>query len=223
MFAAATLIECSRPGFAPLGTSLVVGGDGTVSGDIGAGCYEAEIVESCLRTIGDGVVREVVVTGSDDAIEGGTGCRAKLRVAVWVPRSSFGPAGRFLRSARATIRAGRCAGVRVRSRRLAAVHLVPAQRPRPRHPVVRDAGAVRCSTWSARRRLLQRDVRCGGDLSPERRRDARRVISGVDARSRRGLTAAAVPIRRHRNRVEPGDVRRDAVPRERRRAAKLVR
>jgi xanthine dehydrogenase accessory factor len=89
-YALATLIEVRNAAPAPLGASLAVTVDGKLSGDIGAGCYEGEIVEAAMATAGDGKQRvlEIDLT-DDDLISGGNGCGGFLVVVTWRPFASF--------------------------------------------------------------------------------------------------------------------------------------
>jgi xanthine dehydrogenase accessory factor len=70
--------------------------DGRISGDIGAGCYESDIVEAARATVLDARPRWLQIDLSgDDPLEGGTGCGGKLDVVTWSPGAEFdGFAGR---------------------------------------------------------------------------------------------------------------------------------
>jgi xanthine/CO dehydrogenase XdhC/CoxF family maturation factor len=57
VFSLATLISLREAATAPVGTTIAVEAGGSVVGNIGAGCYEAEIVEACLKTARDGRAR----------------------------------------------------------------------------------------------------------------------------------------------------------------------
>jgi xanthine dehydrogenase accessory factor len=89
-FALATLIDVRNAAPAPLGASMAVTVDGKLSGDIGAGCYEGEIVEAAMATAADGAQRvlEIDLT-SDDVITGGNGCGGFLVVVTWRPPATF--------------------------------------------------------------------------------------------------------------------------------------
>lgn len=90
--ALATLVETRNSSPAPLGTSVAVDGSGRISGNIGAGCYEGEIVEACLETLVDGEVRMLAINlESTDEITGSAGCGGQLRIAVWRPSGAFAP------------------------------------------------------------------------------------------------------------------------------------
>ena len=71
-YAIATLIDVRNAAPAPRGSSMAVTAGGTIAGDIGAGCYEGEIVEAAIATARDGRARvlELDLT-SDDIISGG--------------------------------------------------------------------------------------------------------------------------------------------------------
>jgi xanthine dehydrogenase accessory factor len=89
-FALATLVDVRNAAPAPLGASMAVTIDGTIAGDIGAGCYEGEIVEATIQTTHDGTARllEIDLT-SDDLISGGSGCGGFLEVVTWRPGPEF--------------------------------------------------------------------------------------------------------------------------------------
>ncbi len=89
-FALATLIELREAKTAPLGTSIAVDAKGNIAGNIGAGCYESEIIEAAVQTLRDGVVRHLDVNlDSDDELTGGTACGAQMRLAIWRPQPDF--------------------------------------------------------------------------------------------------------------------------------------
>lgn len=89
-FALATLAELRAAKPAPLGTSIAVDAKGNIAGNIGAGCYESEIIETAMQTLRDGVVRRLDVNlDSDDELTGGTGCGAQMRLVVWRPQPAF--------------------------------------------------------------------------------------------------------------------------------------
>ncbi|MHB8148199.1 MAG: XdhC family protein, partial [Vulcanimicrobiaceae bacterium] len=89
-FAFATLVGVRNAAPAPLGASMAATVDGTIAGDIGAGCYEGEIVEAAMETARDGTTRILTIdlTG-DDLISGGTGCGGLLEVVTWRPPDGF--------------------------------------------------------------------------------------------------------------------------------------
>jgi xanthine dehydrogenase accessory factor len=88
--ALATLVELRDAKTAPIGTTVAVAGDGRIVGNIGAGCYEAEIIESAQRTLADGVLRPLDISlDSDDELRGGTGCGATMCLLIWRPGRAF--------------------------------------------------------------------------------------------------------------------------------------
>ncbi|HTV91483.1 MAG TPA: XdhC family protein [Verrucomicrobiae bacterium] len=88
--ALATLTELRAAKTAPLGTTIAVTGDGRIVGNIGAGCYESEIIESAQRTLADGVMRPLDVNlDNDDELAGGTACGAVMRLLIWRPDRAF--------------------------------------------------------------------------------------------------------------------------------------
>jgi xanthine dehydrogenase accessory factor len=89
-FAVATLAELRAARTAPLGTSIAVDVNGNIAGNIGAGCYESEIIETAMQTLRDGVVRHLDVNlDNDDELSGGTACGAQMRLVVWRPPQAF--------------------------------------------------------------------------------------------------------------------------------------
>jgi xanthine dehydrogenase accessory factor len=89
-FALATLVDLREAAPAPLGTTVAVDENGGVVGNIGAGCYESEIVEACLKTVADGETRLLDISlTSEDEIVGGTACGAVMRLLVWRPAPQF--------------------------------------------------------------------------------------------------------------------------------------
>jgi xanthine dehydrogenase accessory factor len=87
--ALATLVELRQAATAPIGTSIAVDGEGHIAGNIGAGCHESEIVETCLRTAADGDARRLDLNLDEDELLGGNGCGAVLRVVAWRPEPAF--------------------------------------------------------------------------------------------------------------------------------------
>jgi xanthine dehydrogenase accessory factor len=88
--ALATLVELRQSATAPIGTSIAVDSEGHIAGNIGAGCHETEIVETCLRTAADGRARRLDINLTDeDEVLGGDGCGAIMRVVVWRPGPAF--------------------------------------------------------------------------------------------------------------------------------------
>jgi xanthine dehydrogenase accessory factor len=85
-----TLVEKFESSPAPVGTTVAVDARGRIAGNIGAGCHEGEIVQTCRQTIADGVFRLVRINLADnDEITGGAGCGGALKIAVWKPAASF--------------------------------------------------------------------------------------------------------------------------------------
>ncbi|HTA40086.1 MAG TPA: XdhC family protein [Candidatus Acidoferrales bacterium] len=89
-FALATLVALRQAAPAPLGTTIAVDDLGHIVGNIGAGCYESEIVEACLQTASDGRTRTLEINlTSDDELAGGTACGAEMEIVVWRPPTTF--------------------------------------------------------------------------------------------------------------------------------------
>ncbi|HTU68933.1 MAG TPA: XdhC family protein [Candidatus Baltobacteraceae bacterium] len=89
-FALATLCELRAAKPAPLGTTVAVDGDGRIAGNIGAGCYESEIIEAAQATLADGALRTLEINlDTDDELAGGTACGAVMRLLVWRPGIEF--------------------------------------------------------------------------------------------------------------------------------------
>ncbi len=89
-FALATLVALRDAATAPIGTTIAVDASGQIAGNIGAGCYEAEIIDACVKTAQDGATRRVDIDlSSDDDILGGTACGAAMRLVVWRPTFAF--------------------------------------------------------------------------------------------------------------------------------------
>jgi xanthine dehydrogenase accessory factor len=88
--ALATLCELRAARTAPIGTTIAVSGDGRILGNIGAGCYESEIIETAQRTLDDGVLRPLDVNlDTEDELAGGTACGAVMRLLIWRPQRAF--------------------------------------------------------------------------------------------------------------------------------------
>ena len=87
-FAVATLVCARDAAPAPIGTSLVVDGDGSFLGNVGAGCHESELVEAARATLQDGRTRTIDFDLRDELIDG-SACGASMTVVVWVPDASF--------------------------------------------------------------------------------------------------------------------------------------
>lgn len=89
-FALATLVKLREAATAPIGTTIAVDETGRVFGNIGAGCYESDIVAACLKTAADGETRHLDINlTSDDVILGGTACGAVMQLLVWRPGPGF--------------------------------------------------------------------------------------------------------------------------------------
>jgi xanthine dehydrogenase accessory factor len=89
-FALATLtaVRAAKP--APVGTTIAVDSGGRIAGNIGAGCYEAEIVETAMKTAADGIIRRLEIDlDADDDLSAGTACGAEMHVVVWRPERAF--------------------------------------------------------------------------------------------------------------------------------------
>ena len=89
-FALATLVALREAKTAPLGTTIAVDAAGRIVGNIGAGCYESEVVEAAQQTLTDGLVRRLDINlDRDDELSGGTACGAVMQLIVWRPGPSF--------------------------------------------------------------------------------------------------------------------------------------
>jgi xanthine dehydrogenase accessory factor len=89
-FALGTLVALRDAATAPVGTTVAVDERGCVFGNIGAGCYEAEIVEACVQTARDGQSRRLDIDLTiDDEVTGGAGCGAAMEVIAWRPKPAF--------------------------------------------------------------------------------------------------------------------------------------
>jgi xanthine dehydrogenase accessory factor len=86
--AVATLVAARQAAPASIGTSMVVDSDGSFLGNIGAGCHEADLVESARAALRDGLPRTIDFDVSDELLDGSS-CGAVLTVAVWLPDPSF--------------------------------------------------------------------------------------------------------------------------------------
>jgi xanthine/CO dehydrogenase XdhC/CoxF family maturation factor len=87
-FAVATLVAARNGNPSPIGTSLLVDADGSFVGNIGAGCHEAEIVETARLVLRDGVHRTIQFDLVDELLDGSV-CGASLTVEVWIPDTNF--------------------------------------------------------------------------------------------------------------------------------------
>ena len=116
--ALATLCELRAAKTAPIGTTIAVTGDGRIAGNIGAGCYESEIIETAQQTLADGVVRNLDINlDNDDELAGGTACGAVMRLVIWRPEAAF------LGDVRAIARGEEAVTLRIGSFE----HLIPAK------------------------------------------------------------------------------------------------
>lgn len=89
-FALATLIALRQAKTAPIGTTIAVDRNGHIVGNIGAGCYETEIVEAALKTAADGKLRRLDINlDTEDELMGGTACGAVMQLIVWRPGPAF--------------------------------------------------------------------------------------------------------------------------------------
>lgn len=104
-FALATLVALHAAAPAPIGTTIAVDDRGHIVGNIGAGCYEGDIVEACLETAADGRSRalDVNLTG-DDELMGGTACGAVMEIVVWRPEASFAQRARAIAAGAEAVR-----------------------------------------------------------------------------------------------------------------------
>jgi xanthine dehydrogenase accessory factor len=100
-FALATLVELREAATAPIGTTIAVDGTGRVFGNVGAGCYESDIVDACMKTAADGQTRRLDINlTSDDVILGGTACGAVMQLLVWRPAPTFAQTAREIAEGR---------------------------------------------------------------------------------------------------------------------------
>ncbi len=89
-FALATLIATHRSSPSPIGTTVAVTDDAEVVGNIGAGCYESDIVDACRQTMLDGRPRRLSIDlTSADEITGAEGCGGTIEIATWIPQREF--------------------------------------------------------------------------------------------------------------------------------------
>ncbi|MBV8636643.1 MAG: XdhC family protein [Candidatus Eremiobacteraeota bacterium] len=89
-FALATLIAARNSSPSPLGTTVAVSDDGEVAGNIGAGCYESDVIEACLQTLRDGQLRKLSIDlSSTDEITGTAGCGGTIDIVAWLPGTTF--------------------------------------------------------------------------------------------------------------------------------------
>lgn len=89
-FALATLVTLRESATAPVGTTIAVNDRGQIAGNIGAGCYETEIVEAAVRTAADGETRRLDINlTTEDEVFGALGCGAMMQIVTWRPTSAF--------------------------------------------------------------------------------------------------------------------------------------
>lgn len=89
-FAIATLVGRRDAAAAEIGTSMAIAVDGSIAGNVGAGCYESDIVEAARATAGDGLVRNLTIDlNGDDLLSGSSGCGGTLDISVWKPGHAF--------------------------------------------------------------------------------------------------------------------------------------
>ena len=67
---------------------MLVDSDGSFVGNIGAGCHEAELVESAGAALRDGSSRTIDFDVTDELLDGSS-CGALLTVAIWLPDPGF--------------------------------------------------------------------------------------------------------------------------------------
>jgi xanthine dehydrogenase accessory factor len=89
-FVAATLVATRGAKASAIGTTLLVDGDGSFAGDIGAGCHEGEIVERATAMLAaDDPAPQLLTFDIDDEVLVGSGCGASLDIVVWRPSMDF--------------------------------------------------------------------------------------------------------------------------------------
>jgi xanthine dehydrogenase accessory factor len=89
-FALATLVKLRESAPAPVGTTIAVSDRGEIAGNIGAGCFESEIVLAAQRTAGDGEPRRLDINlTTEDELSGAPGCGAMMRIVTWRPPREF--------------------------------------------------------------------------------------------------------------------------------------
>jgi xanthine dehydrogenase accessory factor len=104
-FALATLVALREAATAPIGTTIAVDERGHIAGNIGAGCYESEIVEACVLAAADGRTRTLDINlTSDDELMGGTACGAVMEVVVWRPGAAFAATARDIAAGERDVR-----------------------------------------------------------------------------------------------------------------------
>ena len=104
-FGLATLVELRGAATAPIGTTIAADAGGEVIGNVGAGCYESEIVEACRASATDGRTRTVDNNlTSDDEVLGGTACGATMQLVAWRPEPSFAEDARAIAAGEREVR-----------------------------------------------------------------------------------------------------------------------
>jgi len=103
-FALATLAELREAATAPIGTTIAVDETGRVFGNIGAGCYESDIVTACMQTARDGQMRRLDINLVGDDVFGGTACGAAMQLLVWRPEPAFAQTARDIAAGREATR-----------------------------------------------------------------------------------------------------------------------
>ncbi|MBV9718094.1 MAG: XdhC family protein [Candidatus Eremiobacteraeota bacterium] len=88
-FALATLVDLRGAKSAAIGTTMAVAVDCELAGNIGAGCFESEIVEAARQTARDGKMRRVDLIAATDELLGDASCGVEMHVVVWRPEHAF--------------------------------------------------------------------------------------------------------------------------------------
>lgn len=89
-FALATLVALRESATAPVGTTIAVSADGEIAGNVGAGCYESDIVLAAQQSASDGEARRLDIDlAKEDELFGGRGCGATIRIVTWRPGEEF--------------------------------------------------------------------------------------------------------------------------------------
>ncbi len=120
-FALGTLVQTFDSSPAPIGTTIAVDRDSRIVGNIGAGCYEGDIVQACLQTVSDAQFRLLPINlSSTDEITGSAGCGGAIKIAIWKPQAGFyedaTAIARGLRDVRVTLPEGFSFTVRAKQR-----------------------------------------------------------------------------------------------------------
>ena len=81
--AVATVIETWGSAPRPVGSSLVIDGDGNFEGSVSGGCVEGAVIAEALDVIGDGKARMLEFGVADEtAWRVGLSCGGRIRVLV---------------------------------------------------------------------------------------------------------------------------------------------